>query len=70
LGFAVVWVVVAGDVVIAYPVAPYAGVHASSTVVICWFASERFVAAVGMTNDADVVTPPAPNALTDVTFTV
>lgn len=70
MGFAVVCVVVPGDVVIEYPVAPYAGVHARSTVVICWFPSERLVTTFGMTNDPDVVTPPDPKALTDVTFTV
>ena len=70
MGFAVVCVVVDGNVVIEYPVAPYAGVHARSTVVICWFPSERLVTAFGMTNDPDVVMSPAPSALIDVTFTV
>lgn len=35
VGTLVVCVVVAGVVVMVYPVAPYAGVHAKSTVVTC-----------------------------------
>lgn len=65
-----VWVVVAGVVVMLYPVAPYDGVHARSTVVISPLPSARLVIAFGMTKDDEVLVPPVPNELMAVTLTV